>query len=75
LDDAIDRVNDRDRRLPAARHHVDVGRIEMVEPVDRRNRVRADGGGGEVHHALAMRLQHGVVLVMRACRGRIEHDL
>src|SRR3546814_4661349 len=54
----VHRRDDRDRRLPAASHHIDVRRIEVRVAVHRRDRIRTDRRRGQVDHALAMRDQH-----------------
>ena len=72
---ALDRIDHRDGRLAAARHHVDVRLVDVGVAVDHRNGEGADRGGGEVDHLLAVLLQDGVVPDVRASRGRVEHDL
>ena len=53
--DPGDRGDDRDRRLPAAGHHVDVVLVEVRVEVDRRHHERADGRRGQVDQPLAVR--------------------
>ena len=66
-----------DRRLSAARHHVDVGCIQMPRAVDHRNAVRTDRRRRQVDHADAGpdRAQERIVVRVGRCRRRIEHDV
>jgi hypothetical protein len=75
LGDTVDRMNDWDRGLPAAGHHVDVGRIEVGLAIDRRDRVGADCRRREVDHPLARGQNQLAVALVRACRGGVEDDL
>jgi len=75
LGDPVDRRDDRDRRLPAARHHVDVGRIEVGAAVDRRDRIGPDRRRRQVDHPLAGGEHQLAVALVRARRRRVEDDL
>ncbi|MNX97739.1 hypothetical protein D3C86_1301150 [compost metagenome] len=74
LGDTIDRRDDGDGRLPAAGHHVDVGRIQMRLAVDRRDHIGADRRRGQVDHPLAVRRQRLAVPLVRPRRGRVENN-
>ena len=75
--DAGHRCHQRDRRLPAAGHHVDVHRaaFEVGRQVDRRHAVGADGGRGEVDHQHAQLIELAAVFGMHVGRGCVEGNL
>ncbi|MDT4810266.1 hypothetical protein FQZ97_431740 [compost metagenome] len=74
LGDARHGRHHRNRRLPAARDHVHVWRILLLE-IDCRNDIRPDRRGREVDHLHAFTLQDLVVARVRACGCSIEDDI
>ena len=75
LGDPVDGMDDRNRRLAATGHEIDVLRTEMGIAVDRRDRVRTDCRGGEIHHPLAVAEQDFVMAPVRGGRSRVEDDV
>ena len=71
---AVDGGNDWNRRLSPTCHHIDVGAIQVGIAVDRGYRVRANRSGGKVYYPLSMALQHRIMVLVCARRGRIENN-
>ena len=75
--DTRHRVNNGNRRLPAASDHVQIRRADMLECIDHRHDKRSDRRGREIDHLQARlrRVQEGVVLHVRRGGGRVEHNV
>jgi hypothetical protein len=63
---AVDGGDNEERRLPAAGHHVDIGRVQIGVAVHRRNGIGTNRGGRQINHSFARGQYLGAVGHMRA---------
>jgi hypothetical protein len=69
-----DRGDDRHGGLPATRHHVQIGGVEVLIEIDHWNAERPDGRGGEVEHPHTRFSQLGPVGAVCTGRGGVENE-